>query len=100
MVTGNDTDPTYVRRLLTSVGYVLLQCLWKLAHVTHPQHTLFMEYCLCRCGKQVKEAAGKVGTELGFGMFLRVNGAAILARGANMIPMDELEGRFDAEAHR
>jgi beta-galactosidase/beta-glucuronidase len=33
------------------------------------------------------------------GMFLRVNGAAVWARGANMIPMDELEGRYSAVAH-
>ena len=31
---------------------------------------------------------------------LRVNGALIFARGANMIPMDELEGRNDAFSHR
>ena len=34
------------------------------------------------------------------GMFFRVNGAAIYSRGANMIPMEELEGRLDGEAHR
>ena len=34
------------------------------------------------------------------GMFFRVNGAAMYARGANMIPMDELEGRLDGLAHR
>jgi beta-mannosidase len=34
------------------------------------------------------------------GMFFRVNGAAIYSRGANMVPMEELEGRMDAEAHR
>eukprot|EP00041_Stephanoeca_diplocostata_P030471 m.923001 g.923001 ORF g.923001 m.923001 type:complete len:903 (-) comp23763_c0_seq5:340-3048(-) len=34
-----------------------------------------------------------------FGMFFRINGAAIYARGANMIPMEELEGRMDAQAH-
>jgi hypothetical protein len=33
-------------------------------------------------------------------MFFRVNGAAIYSRGANMIPMEELEGRLDGEAHR
>lgn len=34
------------------------------------------------------------------GMFWRINGAAILSKGANMIPMEELEGRMDAGAHR
>jgi len=34
------------------------------------------------------------------GMFFRVNGAAIYSRGANMIPMEELEGRMSGEAHR
>ena len=33
------------------------------------------------------------------GMFFRVNGAPIYSRGANMIPMEELEGRMDAGAH-
>jgi beta-galactosidase/beta-glucuronidase len=33
------------------------------------------------------------------GMYWRINGAAILSKGANMIPMDELEGRWSAEAH-
>ena len=30
----------------------------------------------------------------------RVNGAPMLARGANMIPMEELEGRLSGAAHR
>jgi beta-mannosidase len=34
------------------------------------------------------------------GMFFRVNGAALYSRGANLVPMEELEGRLDAEAHR
>jgi hypothetical protein len=32
------------------------------------------------------------------GMLLRVNGAALMVRGANMIPLDELEGRYSAAA--
>jgi hypothetical protein len=34
------------------------------------------------------------------GMFLRVNGAPIWSRGANVVPMDQLEGRLMDEAHR
>jgi hypothetical protein len=34
------------------------------------------------------------------GMFFRVNGAAIYSRGANMVPMEELEGRMSGASHR
>jgi beta-mannosidase len=34
------------------------------------------------------------------GMFFRVNGAAVYARGGNKIPMDLLDGRLSAAAHR
>jgi beta-mannosidase len=34
------------------------------------------------------------------GMLFRVNGAIVYSRGANMIPMDLLEGRWSDEAHR
>ena len=34
------------------------------------------------------------------GMYLRVNGVPVWARGANMIPMEELEGRMSSRAHR
>jgi len=34
------------------------------------------------------------------GMYFRVNGIVIWCRGANMIPMDQLEGRFSDEGHR
>lgn len=33
-------------------------------------------------------------------MYLRVNGALVLSRGANFIPMDQLEGRLSPVAHR
>lgn len=33
------------------------------------------------------------------GMLFRVNGMVIFSRGANMIPMEELEGRLVAAAH-
>ena len=35
-----------------------------------------------------------------FGMFFRVNGAAVYARGGNKIPMDLIDGRMTAYAHR
>ena len=47
----------------------------------------------------VAASKGKQGTDH-MGMIFRVNGAAIFARGANMIPMEELEGRLSADAHR
>ena len=34
------------------------------------------------------------------GMLFRVNGAPVFVRGANVIPMDTMEGRYSAEAHR
>lgn len=34
------------------------------------------------------------------GVYFRVNGALIFSRGANMIPMEALEGWMDADAHR
>jgi len=58
IVTGNDTDPEYV--------------------------------------KASKDADG--GSQAG--MFFRVNGAAVYARGANMIPIEELEGRRNSSALR
>lgn len=35
-----------------------------------------------------------------FGMFFRVNGAAVYARGGNKVPMDLLDGRMSATSHR
>jgi beta-galactosidase/beta-glucuronidase len=46
----------------------------------------------------VKKNADGDGTSAN-GMFWRINGAAILSKGANMIPMEELEGRMSANAH-
>lgn len=34
------------------------------------------------------------------GLYFRVNGALIMSRGANMIPMEAVEGWMDADAHR
>jgi hypothetical protein len=58
LVTGNDTDPGYVR---SSIG---------------------------------AEGTGS------HGMYLRVNGMAMWARGSNVVPMDELEGMWNDGAHR
>ena len=44
-------------------------------------------------------AAGQDGNG-GLGMFFRVNGAPVYARGGNKVPMDLLEGRMSAAAHR
>lgn len=33
------------------------------------------------------------------GMYFRINGAIVMARGANFIPMDQLEGRLSSKAH-
>ena len=57
LVTGNDTDPEYVKKAATS------------------------------------QTTGSMG------MFFRVNGVPIFNRGANMIPMEELEGRFNEMAY-
>ena len=46
------------------------------------------------------QVTGQVNDTGTFGMFFRINGAALYSRGANMIPMEELEGRMDGEAHR
>ena len=35
-----------------------------------------------------------------FGMYFRINGAVVVARGANFIPMDQLEGRLSSKAHK
>ena len=35
-----------------------------------------------------------------YGMYFRVNGAVVWCRGANVVPMDQLEGRFSDLAHR
>ena len=47
----------------------------------------------------VRNATGAEGTD-SLGMFFRINGAAVYSRGANMIPMEELEGRMREDAHR
>jgi hypothetical protein len=57
LVTGNDTDPSYVAN-----------------------------------------ATDQEGSD-SHGMMFRVNGAAIMSKGANMIPMEEMEGWMDADAH-
>lgn len=47
----------------------------------------------------VAQSAGADGSGTGFTMFFRVNGAPLYARGANLVPMENLEGRLDARAH-
>ena len=47
----------------------------------------------------VQDSIEEVGTRF-HGMYLRVNGVALWMRGANVIPMDELEGRLSATGHR
>ena len=46
----------------------------------------------------VARARSSEGTSA-HGMYLRVNGVVLWARGANVIPMEELEGRLSARAH-
>eukprot|EP00040_Diaphanoeca_grandis_P034655 m.215991 g.215991 ORF g.215991 m.215991 type:complete len:1074 (-) comp33200_c0_seq2:397-3618(-) len=57
LVTGNDTDPEFVKKAATSEG------------------------------------------SMSHGMYFRVNGAVQSMRGASMIPMEEMEGWMDADAH-
>ena len=47
----------------------------------------------------VQRNAQADGTDV-FGMKLRVNGAAVYARGANVVPMDSQEGKYSALAHQ
>ena len=47
----------------------------------------------------VQQNADVDGTDT-MGMRFRINGAPIFARGANIIPMDNMEGRYTAAAHR
>jgi len=47
----------------------------------------------------VANATGAEGTS-DHGMYFRVNGAVMWSKGANMIPMEELEGRMSGAAHR
>jgi hypothetical protein len=46
----------------------------------------------------VHNAKNKQGTEF-HGMYYRINGVAIWSRGANMIPMDILDGRYTTQGH-
>jgi len=62
LVTGNDTDPAYVKAAATEEG---------------------------------SSPKGQMNT-----FIFRVNGAPVFAKGANMVPMEELEGRSNADAFR
>lgn len=46
----------------------------------------------------VEESTGANGSG-NFGMFVRINGAAVYARGANLVPLEALEGRMNATAY-
>jgi hypothetical protein len=46
----------------------------------------------------VAKAASEEGADA-HGMYYRINGAAVLMRGGNMIPMDNMEGRYQDGAH-
>jgi len=47
----------------------------------------------------MKNARSEEGSSA-HGMYFRINGAVMWSKGANMIPMEELEGRLNGEAHR
>ena len=47
----------------------------------------------------VANSTGANGSGSNFGLFFRVNGAALYARGGNVVPMEELDGRLDAGAY-
>eukprot|EP00658_Telonema_sp_P-2_P037323 TRINITY_DN26848_c0_g1_i1.p1 TRINITY_DN26848_c0_g1~~TRINITY_DN26848_c0_g1_i1.p1 ORF type:complete len:858 (-),score=160.40 TRINITY_DN26848_c0_g1_i1:403-2976(-) len=46
-----------------------------------------------------RDQAGSQGGSGDHGIVFRVNGAAMMLRGANMIPMDNMEGRYSPSAH-
>eukprot|EP01064_Diplonema_japonicum_P006410 TRINITY_DN1425_c2_g4_i1.p1 TRINITY_DN1425_c2_g4~~TRINITY_DN1425_c2_g4_i1.p1 ORF type:complete len:908 (+),score=174.77 TRINITY_DN1425_c2_g4_i1:40-2763(+) len=48
----------------------------------------------------VKQSKDADGTNRGFGMLIRVNGAVMFNRGGNMIPMEEMEGRQSHAMYR
>ena len=63
----------------------------------------FRQFALVTGNDTDPDFVARAATEEGsasHGMFWRVNGAAVWSKGANMIPMEELEGRMNAEAHR
>ena len=62
LVTGNDTDPAYVKAAATQDG-------------SAPRHTMTT-------------------------FIFRVNGVAVFSKGANLVPMEEFEGRSSADALR
>jgi beta-mannosidase len=47
----------------------------------------------------VAKNAGAEGSDT-LGMIWKINGAAVMSKGANQIPMEELEGRMRGDAHR
>ena len=69
----------------------------------HTQRVVGFRYAALVTGNDtdpayVAAAATSEGSS-GHGMYLRVNGAVLFSRGANVIPMEELEGRLTDAAH-
>ena len=103
VVTGNDTDPAYVAnnynvdgtddqgmRIRYVCGAVVLRLL------------LVLVFPLTLITRSASTPTSAIGYGYGDNVYRgrRVNGAPLFVRGANMIPMDELEGRYDARAFR
>lgn len=60
----------------------------------------FRHFALVTANDSNPAAIAGVDGSGGFTMRFRVNGASIWSRGANMVPMEELEGRVTDAAHR
>ena len=63
------------------------------------RHVALVTYNDTDPSQRAAAALGATGSGT-HGMFFRVNGVALWARGANVVPMEQLEGRLDGTAHR